>query len=115
MLNVVYKIGSCCTANRLKKVLSSLINEDETGFISNSIRLIYDLIYYLNYTGFMSNSIRLIYDLIYYLNYNNPPGLLICIDFGKAFDSVEWNFMMKVPEGLSIWSDNMSVDLHILQ
>ena len=33
-----------------------------------------------------------------HLNYNNLPGLLICIDFEKAFDSVDWNFMMKVLE-----------------
>ena len=28
LLNVVYKIGSTCIANRLKLVLPSLINED---------------------------------------------------------------------------------------
>ena len=53
MLNVVYKIGSTCHANRLKTVLLSLIDEDQTGFIANrliedNIRLIYDLISYLN-------------------------------------------------------------------
>ena len=81
MLNVVYKIGSSCIANRLKKVLPSLINEDQTGFMSNR---------------YMGDNIRLIYDLFHYLNYNNLPGLLICIDFEKAFDSVDWKFMMKV-------------------
>ena len=30
------------------------------------------------------------------LNCNNLPGLLICIDFEKAFDSVDWDFMIKV-------------------
>ena len=44
----------------------------------------------------MGDNIKLIYDPIYYLNYDNLPGLLICIDFEKAFDSVDWNFMMKV-------------------
>ena len=79
MLNVVYKIGSWCVANRLKKVLPSLINEDQTG--SNRC---------------MGDSLRFIYDLIHYLNCNYLPGLLICLDFKKAFDSADWNFIMKV-------------------
>ena len=44
----------------------------------------------------MGDNIRLIYNLIHYLNYNNLPGLLICIDLEKAFDSLDWNFVMKV-------------------
>ena len=30
------------------------------------------------------------------MHYNNLPGLLICVNFEKAFDSADWNFMMKV-------------------
>ena len=100
LLNVVYKLGSSCIANRLKKALPSLINEDQTGFMSNR---------------YMEDNIRLIYDLIYYLNYNNLPGLLICIDFEKAFNSVDWNFMMKVLKAFGFGPIIMSVDLHILQ
>ena len=81
MLNVVYKIGSSCIANRLKKVLPSLINKYQAGFMSKR---------------YMGDNIRLVYDLFHDLNYNNLPGLLICIDFEKAFDSVDWKFMMKV-------------------
>ena len=74
MLNVVYKIGSSCSANRLKNVLLSLINDDQTGFM-----LIMS----------MEDNIRRTYDLIHYLNYKNVPGLLLCIDIEKAFDSVD--------------------------
>ena len=28
-----------------------------------------------------------------YCNENNLPGLLLCNDFGKAFDSLNWNVM----------------------
>ena len=31
LLNVVYKIGSSCIANRLKEVLPSLLNESKRG------------------------------------------------------------------------------------
>lgn len=33
---------------------------------------------------------------MYYLNKQNLPGLLLCIDFEKAFDTIDWVFMMKV-------------------
>ena len=51
LLNVSYKIASASIANRLKGHLSTLINEDQTGFISNryigeNTRLIYDIMFY---------------------------------------------------------------------
>ncbi|WP_419624551.1 reverse transcriptase domain-containing protein, partial [Thiolapillus sp.] len=66
LLNVVYKIGSACIANRLKVVLPTLINEDQTGFMANR---------------FIGDNIRLIHDLISYLHRTKLPGLLLCLDF----------------------------------
>ena len=96
LLNVVYKISSSCIANRLKKVLPSLIIEDQTGFMSNK---------------YMGDNIRLIYDLIYYLNYKNVPGLLICNDCEKAFHSVDWNFMTKVLKAHTFTSTCLKTEL----
>lgn len=81
LLNVVYKIGSACIANRIKPFLPSLIDEDQTGFINGR---------------FLGDNIRLIYDIIHFLNENKLPGLLLCLDFEKAFDSLDWEFMKKV-------------------
>ena len=81
LLNVVYKIGSSCIANRLKLILPSIISEDQTGFMQNR---------------YIGDNIRLIYDIIDYLQKYNKPGLLLCLDFEKAFDSLNWEFMFKV-------------------
>ena len=74
LLNAVYKIGSACIAKRLESVLPSLINEDQTGFIANRD---------------IGDNIRLIYDLFSYLCRENKLGLFLCLDFEKAFDSVD--------------------------
>ena len=58
-----------------------MISEDQTGFMANR---------------YIGDNIRLIYDLISYLKKENMPGLLLCLDFEKAFDSVDWRFMFKV-------------------
>ena len=74
LLNVVYKIGSAAIANRIKTMLPELINEDQTGFMSGR---------------YISDNLRLIYDMVAYLKEKNLPGLLLNIDFEKAFDSVD--------------------------
>lgn len=65
----------------MKPLLSSLIHENQKGFLKG------------RYIG--ENS-RLLYDVIHYCNENKVPGLVLLIDFEKAFDSVSWSFMFKV-------------------
>lgn len=81
LLNVTYKIGSACIANRLKTVLHSLIEEDQSGFVAGR---------------YIGDNLRLIYDMMFYLKQNNKPGLLVSIDFEKAFDSISWSYMHTV-------------------
>ena len=90
LLNVIYKIGSSCITNRIKRVLPSLIDDDQTGFISNR---------------YMDDNVRLIYDLINYLNKKNKPGLLLCLDFEKAFDSLDWRFMFRALRAFGFGKD----------
>ena len=50
LLNTSYKLVSACIANRLKLCLDILINEDQTGFLSErfigeNIRTVYDVMY----------------------------------------------------------------------
>ena len=90
LLNVVYKIATSCIAKRMKKVLPTLISEDQTGFMANR---------------YIGNNTRLIYDLINYCNTNRLAGLLLCIDFEKAFDSLDWTFMHKVLKAFRFQKD----------
>ena len=80
LLNISYKIGSGCIANRVKKVLPSVIDLDQTGFMSD------------RFTG---DNIRLIYDTLNFSKVQNQRGLLLLVDFEKAFDSVAWSFIEK--------------------
>lgn len=81
LLNIVYKITSGTIANRLKTVLDKLINKDQTGFLSGR---------------YIGENTRLMYDVMHYTEENDIPGMLLTIDFEKAFDSVSWKFINKV-------------------
>ena len=87
LLNVSYKIISACIANRIKQVLSFLIHENQKGFLKNR---------------FIGENTRIIYDTLYTAKENNIPGMLLLIDFEKAFDSVSWSFMYKTLHFLTL-------------
>ena len=93
LLNCIYKIASGVIANRIKGTLQKLIHKDQTGFIAGR---------------YIGENTRLIYDIMDYTEENNLPGLLLLVDFEKAFDSVSWSFIYKVLEyfgfGVSIIS-----------
>lgn len=80
LLNVSYKLASSCIANRLTRVLPSIISLDQSGFMA----------------GRFGENIRQVYDIMNYTELNDIPGLLLLIDFEKAFDSVSHNFIFKV-------------------
>ena len=64
----------------MKKVLPYLINNDQTGFLKGR---------------FIGENIRLINSVIDYAEKQNIPGLLLFVDFEKAFDTLEWTFIEK--------------------
>ena len=78
LLSVIYKIGSTAIANRIKKHLDKIISSNQSGFITG------------RYIGDIT---RLIYDIMYLTEKNKVPGLLMFVDFEKAFDSVSWKFL----------------------
>ena len=84
-LNCIYKIASGVIALRIKNTFHKLIHTDQTRFIAG--RYIWE-------------NISLVYDVMHFTEENNIPGLLLLIDFEKAFDSVSWSFLYKVSDFL---------------
>ena len=80
LLNCDYKIAAKAIANRVKKALPKLINNDQTGFLKGR---------------FIGENIRLIDGVIKFAATKNIPGLLLFLDFENAFDTVEWAFIHK--------------------
>ena len=81
LLNVFYKIISGVISKRIKSKLGKLISNSQSGFMKGR---------------YIGENTRLIYDLMSHTELNNIPGLLVFIDFEKAFDSVSWSFVYKV-------------------
>lgn len=64
-LNVDYKLFALVYAKCLKKNLNEIINETQTGFMTNQ----------------HSNKIRLILDLLDYSNYTKSHAIIVFLDF----------------------------------
>ena len=78
MLSIPYKLLSGSLANRLKHVLDKIISPSQTGFITGR---------------YIGDTTRLIYDIMHQTEQSNIDGLLMSIDFEKAFDSLSWKFL----------------------
>ena len=74
------KIGSSVIANRIKHFLDKLIGSSQKVFLKGC---------------YIGECIRLIFDLIERAEEENIPGILLLLDFEKAFDTVEWSFLLK--------------------
>ena len=57
-----------------------MINNDQTGFLKGR---------------FIGEKIRLIDSVVNYTATKSIPGLLLFLDFEKAFDTLEWSFIQK--------------------
>ena len=80
LLNIDYKIATKAIANRMKKVLNSLIHSSQTGFLKGR---------------YIGENIRTIFEVIENFNDDNLPGIIFFADFEKAFDSIDHNFIFK--------------------
>ena len=80
LLNVDYKIISGVIANRMKSQLNSLISNSQKGFISGR---------------YIGECTRLVSDLIHNMRKRKTAGIILLIDFEKAFDTLNHAFIDK--------------------
>ena len=81
LLNVSYKIIAAAIAKRFKKVLPTIIDKDQTGFMSGR---------------FIGDNTRLTYDLIQELKKEDRSALFLSLDIEDAFNAVDWEFAKMV-------------------
>jgi len=81
LLTSDYKLITSIMAKRMKMVLTDVISSDQRGFLSDR---------------YIEENTRLVYDLIHYCKENKREGILLLVDFEKAFDSIEWMYTRKV-------------------
>ncbi len=87
LLNIDYKILSKVLANRLKKLLPEIINENQGGFVPGR---------------YIGENIRMMLDVAEEINNRQLQGYLVSLNIGKAFYSVEWDFVEKAMDCFNI-------------
>ena len=80
LLTTDYKILTKTLANRLKKVLTTIVHSDQTACVPGRT---------------INDNVSLLRDAIQYANETNTPLALISIDQLKAFDRVSHDFLFK--------------------
>ena len=79
--NVLYKVVSKILANRLKKLLPRIICENQSAFIKGRL---------------LMENVLLASEMVKdYHKSSIPPRCVMKIDISKAFDSVQWEFVLK--------------------
>ena len=78
LLNSDYKILTKSITKRLETVLPKIINPDQTGYIKGR---------------FIGENVRLIQDIMFHTKLEEKPGIALFLDFRKAFDTIEWNYI----------------------
>ena len=79
LTNTDYKILAKTLAMRVMGVIDSIVGKDQCAYIKGRN---------------ISDNLKVIDDIIEYLKFRDKPGLLLAIDFSKAFDSISRKFMI---------------------
>ena len=93
MLSVIYKLASAAIANRIKPYLNGIIDTAQSGFVPGR---------------YIGECTRLVYDLMKFTEDKHIPGMLVLIDFEKAFDSISWSFIYQSLSFLGFPTDIVS-------
>ena len=83
LLNTNYKIIAKVLASRMQRILHKIINNDQSGYIKGR---------------YIGENIRKILEVISFMDEKKLSGILLQLDFEKAFDSMSWQFLFKTLE-----------------
>ena len=90
IINVDAKIMSNTIAIRVKNVLPYIIHQNQTGYVKDR---------------YIGETVRSIFDIMEFADTENVPGILIFIDFKKAFDTLEWSYLLRCLNAFNFGSD----------
>ena len=83
LINFDYKLLTKVLANRVKKVIPSIISSSQTAYVRDIS---------------ITDSVKLVQDIIHLLDLQKSPGLLLLVDFQKVFDSINWKYVIDILE-----------------
>ena len=89
MLNVIYKIITKVLTVRLTKIATKVIGESKTAFIPGR---------------YILDGVVVLHEVLHELQRKKEQGIVLKLDFEKAYDKVRWSFLQEVLE-----SKNFSV------
>ena len=92
LCNVIYKLASKTLANRLKKILPSIISDSQSAFVNG--RLITD-------------NVLVAFETTHHINLRKSGAIgemALKLDMSKAYDIVEWACLDKIMEKLGFHS-----------
>jgi hypothetical protein len=84
LLNVDYKWFTKALTLRLTPWAAKLISETQTAFIPGR---------------YILEGVVILHEVLHELRVNNLSGIILKLDFEKAYDKVQWSFMMEVLKG----------------
>ena len=93
LLNTDYKIYTKTLAERIKPHLPNIINKDQNGFVSSR---------------YIGTNIRTVEDVISFCSMKGLSGMVMAIDFEKAFDKLRWDFIFKALESFGFGNTYIS-------
>ena len=79
LVGCVYKVISKLLANRLKRVLPNVIDKNQTAFLSGRGLL---------------DSVLVANEIVDFLKKEKQKGVIVKVDYEKAYDSVDWDFLV---------------------
>ena len=96
LLSIFYKLASCCITRRIKPAVESIIGKQQKAYIDKN-----------NIGSCLINLLN----MMEHVNKRQIPAIILLIDFSKAFDSIDHNYIQNVL-ALYGFGDNILLWIH---